>query len=436
MSTQQEWQQRSDILNTAIMNAKEDIQYRLYQLDSPGTRQSNALKTLADLLGCLQQFACEQYNFFDNLFFGPESEINDQSCAKYPQEYVFSVIFDQISFDLAAITQAANQRLSRNENDLRTLEKADEITIRALQPVMESFHLQDTRIVTYFQKDTSIRVIPYAPVALIGIPYTVTTLGWDFLAIPHEIGHHIFWHGTLANGRTVQEELSQMVSKEPQWCYRWLEETFADVYGCLTAGPAIALSFQDLQMRSTPSRFVANDEDHPVPILRPNIYTKALEGNFGDWVERLNHRWNGNGTQNGKWRERTPDNEFKHRNGGRKDVIEAMTNVNEMVSQIVSFLGDKRGGKAVTWWHDYLQPESQVDTLYQAFDKHVDELTLTETSATLPDLAPHNFCALHKKWLAQGRELKDAPTWIPVLNAGGWTVKGPTCEGAGTCGGG
>ena len=433
MSTQNEWQQRSNALNAAILSAKSNINTRSFQLDSPTTRQCNALKTLEDLLGCLQLFAQEHYNYFENLFFGSGVAENAQTCSKYPSEYVFSVIFDQISFDLAVITQAANQRLSQNQQELQTLEKADEITRRALQPVMEYLQLQDIRIVSYFKKDMSIRVIPYAPVALVGIPYTVACISQDFLAIPHEVGHYVYWHGTLASGRTVQEELSHVVNKNPLWCYRWLEETFADIYGCLTAGPAIALSFQDLQMRNTPVEFIENDEDHPVPILRPNIYTRVLTEDFEDWAAPLDKRWNDDDAQTGKWRERTSNNEFKHRNGTMKSVPEAMTDLNEMVDTIVSLLKSVHDKEAATWWWNYLQPETTVDTLYQAFAEHVDLLVLEEATQVVSDLTHPNFVALRDKWLEQGQKLKDAPPWITVLNAGGWATKGPQCEGSGTC---
>ena len=433
MSNRIEWQRQSDTLNCRISKAKANINTRASRLASSTTRQSNTLKTLADLLGCLQMFAEEHYIFFRDLFFDADGKKSDQTCSKFPPEYVFSVIFDQISFDLTVITQVANQRLASDAQDLAILEKADEIALRALQPVMAHFQLQGTRVVTYFKKDTSIRVIPYASVALIGIPYTAAKISRGLLAIPHEMGHYLYWHGTLANGRTLQEELSDKINKRPVWRFRWLEETFADIYGCLIAGPAIALSFQDLQMRNTPAEFVDNDEDHPVPILRPNIYTKVLAEDFGNWMPVLDKRWNGTCEKTGKRRERTSENEFKHRNGTYKDVAEAMTDVGAMVAEILPYLTQAWDEEASTWWHDYLQSGTDVDTLYPAFADHVKTLTLPEAPCSLPTLSHPDFATLRAKWLKQGQRLKDAPAWLPVLNAGGWAIRGPQCEGTGTC---
>jgi hypothetical protein len=194
-----------------------------------------------------------------------------------------------------------------------------------LEPVLAHFKLEGTRLITYFQKNVSIRVIPYASVALIGIPYTTINASKDFLAIPHEVGHYLYWKG-IVNGHTIQQELSISVPKNPAWCFDWLEETFADVYGCLIAGPTIALSFQDLQLRRTPKEFIKNDEEHPVPILRPNIYNKVLKGYFGIWGSKLDVRWNGKiGESSGKRQKRKIENAFKHRNKHDKPVEEAIS---------------------------------------------------------------------------------------------------------------
>ena len=50
---------------------------------------------------------------------------------------------------------------------------------------------------TYLQKSYETRVIPYAEVCLIGIPFTSVRLTEDLLAIPHEVGHYVFWNSHL-----------------------------------------------------------------------------------------------------------------------------------------------------------------------------------------------------------------------------------------------
>jgi hypothetical protein len=59
----------------------------------------------------------------------------------------------------------------------------------------------------------------------------------------------------------------------------------------LLAGPVIALDFQDLQLEKAPKQFVEDDREHPVPIIRPYVYTKALGGMSSPWAEILNALW-------------------------------------------------------------------------------------------------------------------------------------------------
>ncbi len=457
-----EWQKRRDTLMIAISCTQEDIRTRSKDPASANKRRGYVIQTLDDLLTCLGSFGNAHFNYFhDEVFFGLTVE-HEGIATDYPPEHVLSVILDQISFDLEAIEQAANQRLSHNSQVYDALEVADEIARRALKPALTQFQLAGTRLVTYFQKSASIRVIPYASVALIGIPYTATNVKRDFLAIPHEVAHYLYWHGKI-NGRTIQQELTERVPKEPKWCYEWLEEIFADVYGCLIAGPTIALSFQDLQLRRTPQQFVENDKEHPTPILRPNIYTKILKRYFSTWGDALDIRWNGGRKQEGKRQKRSPKNEFNHSENPGEPVgaaisTEAAVNdraaankpIDKVIANILAVLSEGYVHNELvdetSWWQAYLGQVMSIDELYLAFSNHIKDLTkkLASNDAVADDglLICTPFETLRPQWLELGQQARkrakapQPPEWLPVLHAGGWATRGPECEGSGTCGGG
>jgi hypothetical protein len=85
-----------------------------------------------------------------------------------------------------------------------------------------------------------------------------------------------------------------------EWCYVWLEELFADVFGCWMAGPAVALTVQHVMRSHSAHEFVTSDSDHPVPLVRPYIHMKALESRaqenhsvsvWSDIAELLKAEW-------------------------------------------------------------------------------------------------------------------------------------------------
>ncbi len=109
---------------------------------------------------------------------------------------------------------------------------------------------------------------PYLPAPLIAIPL----LHWnankedeaqmpvDWLALAHELGHFVYWNSAkLTDYRQVQERFKTAVDQQIrdyfkqhpgsdeaiieaacQTWQRWLEESFADLFGALVGGPAYA----------------------------------------------------------------------------------------------------------------------------------------------------------------------------------------------------
>jgi hypothetical protein len=282
----------------------------------PGHPQVAVLGQAVDLL---RQYADGMFNAFSaglkNGWLTPSTE--------YPDDHVFWVIQDQAQNDLQVLHLAADQRLNAPHSPmLDTLNIADALAQRALTRA-QAFLPAGMRAVTYFQKSSAIRVLPYANLALIGIPYSSIDYHPDLLAIPHEIGHFVFWHGVapaalaLPYQQNVQYQLSEnvllqlnnlvakclsetAVATPPsrlfyRWCYVWLEELFADLLGCWVAGPVSALTIQEIVLRRPRHELTTSDADHPVGILRPYTHLKALHARgSADWnacASLLQDRW-------------------------------------------------------------------------------------------------------------------------------------------------
>ncbi len=295
--------------------------------------QRKAINALCELLAALKDFGEEQFGFFKNEFAEPDpssiqpgrEEIVEETT-EYPQEHVMRVTLDQLGYDLWVISHAISQRFSQIPGFNATLEKADLVCMEALKPA-EVLGLglepkgpvdndsQPTRVISYFLKSPSIRVVPYANTALIGVPQTAICKPRDLLAIPHEIGHYVYWHGLIKTSSDMESEpKTELVSMYLEknipdvrydWAERWLEEIFADIYGSMVAGPVLALSFQELHLQQSQSAFFEDDGDHPPPILRPNIYAKGVHlAGCKNWAKLLAKRWNEAGPGSKGYRDR------------------------------------------------------------------------------------------------------------------------------------
>jgi hypothetical protein len=288
-------------------------------------------ETLVELVKRLRAFGDMQFHFFrcgfDPAFAEPILEISDE----FPPGYVLSMILDQIAYDLEVIQRAADSHMLASSAALGrppsspymqdTLNLADRLAYEYIRRAKGSELITEdetdkTTVLTYFQKSPSIRITPYAPVALVGIPYTAISLSsrHDLLVTPHEIGHYVYWHGTLPKNGPVFRNLK--VPDVPIWAKRWIEEIFADVFGCLCAGAPTALSSQDLALQSTLDSFFEDDEDHPVPALRPYVYFKTLAARGKDEIaqlaEELKQRWEGS------WNERLKKRPVNDQDGWRR----------------------------------------------------------------------------------------------------------------------
>lgn len=151
---------------------------------------------------------------------------------------------------------------------------------------------------TYIRANAGIRLIPYGFRPLISFPSAALapSLKRDFLAIPHELGHYLFWRGKDAHGSLFFKriaELDQFQKASPQ-IQQWTEEIFADIVGTLIGGPVTVLSLQDMMLEKVGNLFVHDDGHYPPPAIRPYVglkVCKAMEWH-SSW-EGLGERWQG-----------------------------------------------------------------------------------------------------------------------------------------------
>lgn len=230
----------------------------------------------------LKDFGQQQIDFFLDGF-GRNGTPYLEPSVLYPPDYVLSATLDQIMHDLNVIGRAWEQRRKDLTTDSMrdTLDRADQLANKALAPAITTGMLAPATVVTYFQKDTNVRIIPYARVSFIGLPLTCQKTERDLLAIPHEVGHYVYRYGRVRSeknkGSRLNAALPQRYSGQAAWRQAWMEEIFADVYGALIGGPVMALGFEDLLSAMPRDYFTYDDGEHPVAALRLGIYQTVFE---------------------------------------------------------------------------------------------------------------------------------------------------------------
>jgi len=397
------------------------LEARLTYLSTVETSSFSRKYALLNLTTGLKTFAKRQFDYFLKGF-SQNSRENDklQMSPEYPPHYVLSVILDQIAFDLEVIERATYQRQPTNENPLNTvdglnrLEQADKLAWRALKPATGLLGVagQETTVITYFQKSLSIRVIPYATVALIGLPFTVQDVPQDYLAIPHEVGHYVYRNGKFGKTsiREVLQEEAKSLSEEVR---KWVEEIFADVYGCWVGGPVMAIDFQDLQLKHSKKIFSNGDGVHPIPFLRPYVYAYTLErmGGFQSSSNKLKDRWN----------EKLADK----RGMIIPDVEQyiAYTEMKKVIEKITSEFSASLDASVTPWSTD--EEIENKDTTVK--DIIADANTLSQKL----DLNSFQVEERYGTTLVEEThpEEKDVQTWLKVLDADGWATRGPQTSG-------
>lgn len=245
-----------------------------------------AFKYYSRFIGQLKDFANKQFHFFYHGFGGGQAAERKgwqtlETSLTHPPEHVLRKILDQAAYDFTIARLAVAQRLASSPEALETLTLAGRLATEYVALVQGRFIPGRVQVITYFQRGTSIRVIPYADVALIGVPPTAAVSeGWrELLAVGHEVGHFVYQNGFI-DGERLPSVLSHLNRRRPAYIRRWQEEIFADVFGALVTGhPAVFFSARDMIADNSPPEAVVDDGVHPIDALRLHVYQAV-----SDWL--------------------------------------------------------------------------------------------------------------------------------------------------------
>ncbi len=403
--------------------------------------------TVIGLLRALHAFAKRQFYFFYNGFTGGIPQLLEST--DYAPRCVLATTLYQIQNDLEVIVRAAEQRIMGTELERIKLADADRLAWLALQPALPLLGKGKKTTLTYFQKSSSIRVLPYAGVALIGIPYTCTLFPRDFLAIPHEIGHFVYWHRD-------DPQPPEIKSTSP---YRkWWEEVFADVYAASTAGPIMAFDFQELSAEFSKELFTQDDHHHPSPHVRPTIYAKAIKARgaknlSGEAADKLEARWEQlrAARDNMAVQQLSAKGQKAAKANGKDDDplqdLSAGANLDrrKTLDHLIGEALNQLDGLPFNC--DWLSGLANIpfDKIDERFADEVPNLLETVPEKDLPELNPEaEVAGRWSEWVQNQKvnlltspiaagtldDLKTKPngTWIFVFNAQGWTTEGPQAQ--------
>ncbi|MCA9923406.1 MAG: hypothetical protein KC421_13590, partial [Anaerolineales bacterium] len=289
--------------------------------------QKGQLQNLKKLSEILNAFYAYKLKYLMKQSF--KNHRKDQTLAPL---YLVRQSFQQLAADHEIIQQAAVQRrwtygFNVKDDGYFISEQAVELLIMdklAIKAIVPFKHLLPSgkdenglAIISYLSERTHIRRLPYTDrFIMIGVSYDrVPQAGslfddralferpfhaFELMAIPHEVGHYIYEHGKLEDGRSFPQVCKQFEGNNPY--HRWGEEIFADLYGCIVTGPLTVLSMRALLVSINRERAWKDDEHHPTPVLRVFILNEILrilkemnpdKYDFSDVTDRLDEDWAG-----------------------------------------------------------------------------------------------------------------------------------------------
>jgi len=142
----------------------------------------------------------------------------------------------------------------------------------------------------YFNKVATIRYLPFTRIPILGIPHPFS--GDDrWSAIPHELGHYVFWNlgSSFRQTQQLQKELKDEVIKcleesgineqQRRFVISWMEEIFCDVVGTRVDGQEFVASSEYFLSTQAGNKddLVFNDGHHPPLVIRPFTWYRALK---------------------------------------------------------------------------------------------------------------------------------------------------------------
>lgn len=249
----------------------------IYGEDMPSTADGLCGRAIADF----RDFGKKYQGYFEQVIrtedFKPEKTTPDRLRARY---------FQTFNDYWMPLGQVAAQRQIRPYRDFldRGTEEA-EIYLDDLNAKLGGERLPG--VLVYFNKVTSIRYFPYSDIAFVGTPYTQIASA-DWMAIPHELGHYLYWNlrGTLEQTRKKHQQIKKSaaarlkevpelqnlltVEAAEAMLLSWLEEIFCDVVGTRLGGSDFIVSLQSLikSCAGCSDDLLTNDGYHPPLCVR------------------------------------------------------------------------------------------------------------------------------------------------------------------------
>lgn len=223
-----------------------------------------------------------------------------------PPVHLLRACFRQFTIDFEAIQNCIRQRrwVSNASADAdaniqaASLIITDKLAARALAPFKHLINdAVDIVPLTFFSNKVHVRQLPYTDKFIfVGLTYDLTqrvmrettaqdqqenriaaTPPFELLAIPHEIGHFVYRYVKLINQQDSDATFAKMTEQfEENPYYTWCEEIFADLYGCLIAGPFAVLGMQALIATEEKRMVIEDDDEHPTGIFRPYFLSEML----------------------------------------------------------------------------------------------------------------------------------------------------------------
>jgi hypothetical protein len=346
------------------------------------------------------------------------------------------------------------------------------------------------------KEDINIRLIPFANVVLIGVPAPAKNAGdenslsyGNLLAIPHEVGHYVFWHGEGTRGPYLDDEKWSELSPTDIWngeqddnlaigvsVYNYQEEIFADVCSALIAGPLTALSSQfylGKLREDDEDEFKKDDSDHPISVIRPYIYPYTLKAlnnhpsigistSLIEWENQLKGKWDPRAQGIPKLHVKPKDS---HKFFARlklpraaetfvKDKIDNGMNVDQnklseeiavLVRNIVDYI--RENSQVITalskvsnnFWETFFtkdykdvkqldnKPLVEWNNLYLKFVQTVNKNINGDIPEwkNKPTLQNVQYKSLVNGWESAWKGII-GPKWVRIFKADGWTTEGPT----------
>lgn len=218
----------------------------------------------------------------------------------YTDDFAFQHTHQQAAQDLEILERAAHQRAWGPLALQASLRRTDHFMRLALWPARKWFQ-EEISPLTYFTTQPSVRILPYAPVALIGLPYACANLqaahsDWrDLLVILSAAGEVALKRGYSAQpGQpSFQDVLQRRIpAHAPSWHLRWAQTAFAAVYACQLGGPLAALYAQERALTLPNAAITQATLQQPAPIITQRFYIRTLERmGLTEWAASLQERW-------------------------------------------------------------------------------------------------------------------------------------------------